>query len=67
VPEQHHELGRPRCRADLHLHIVRRDHGAEIANRVTQRLVIALHRDGGQAQSIPQPVRKAEGAALTSV
>jgi AraC family transcriptional regulator, transcriptional activator FtrA len=52
---------------DLCLHIVRRDHGAEIANRVARRLVIAPHRDGGQAQFIPQPVRKAEGDALTSV
>ncbi len=52
---------------DLCLHIVRRDHGAEIANRVAQRLVIAPHRDGGQAQFIPQPVRKTEGDALSSV
>ncbi len=52
---------------DLCLHIVRRDHGAEIANRIAQRLVIAPHRDGGQAQFIPQPVRKAEGDVLASV
>jgi AraC family transcriptional activator FtrA len=51
---------------DLCLHIVRRDHGAEFANRVAQRLVIAPHRDGGQAQFIPQPVRKAEGDTLSS-
>lgn len=51
---------------DLCLHIVRRDHGAELANRVAQRLVIAPHRDGGQAQFIPQPVRKAEGDTLSS-
>ncbi|MBN8988814.1 MAG: helix-turn-helix domain-containing protein [Rhizobiales bacterium] len=51
---------------DLCLHIVRRDLGAEIANRLAQRLVIAPHRDGGQAQFIPQPVRKAEGDTLTS-
>src|SRR5207253_2349548 len=52
---------------DLCLHIVRRDHGTEIANRVAQRLVIAPHREGGQAQYIPQPVPKAEGDALASV
>ncbi|MFH0298978.1 helix-turn-helix domain-containing protein [Bradyrhizobium sp. 31Argb] len=52
---------------DLCLHIVRRDYGAEIANRVAQRLVIAPHRDGGQAQFIPQPVRKAEGDVLASI
>jgi AraC family transcriptional regulator, transcriptional activator FtrA len=41
---------------DLCLHIVRRDHGAEIANRVARRMVVAPHRDGGQAQFIEQPV-----------
>lgn len=41
---------------DLCLHIVRRDHGTEIANHVARRLVIAPHRDGGQAQFIPRPV-----------
>jgi AraC family transcriptional activator FtrA len=52
---------------DLCLHIVRRDHGAEIANHVARRLVIAPHREGGQAQYIPQPVPKTEGDALASV
>jgi AraC family transcriptional activator FtrA len=45
---------------DLCLHLVRRDHGAEIANRVARRMVIAAHRDGGQAQFIEQPVARAE-------
>ncbi|MDH2384321.1 transcriptional regulator FtrA [Bradyrhizobium sp. CER78] len=52
---------------DLCLHIVRRDYGAQIANQVAQRLVVPPHREGGQAQYIPQPVRKAEGDALASV
>ena len=52
---------------DLCLHIVRRDHGTEVANRVAQRLVIAPHREGGQAQYIPKPVPKTEGDALASV
>ena len=52
---------------DLCLHIVRRDHGTEIANRVARRLVIAPHREGGQAQYIPQPVPKTEGNALASI
>jgi AraC family transcriptional regulator, transcriptional activator FtrA len=43
---------------DLCLHIVRRDHGTKIANDVARRLVIAPHRDGGQAQFIPRPVPK---------
>ncbi|MER5392820.1 helix-turn-helix domain-containing protein [Saccharopolyspora sp. NPDC002686] len=41
---------------DLGLHIVRRDHGAEIANSVSRRLVFAAHRDGGQQQFIERPV-----------
>jgi AraC family transcriptional activator FtrA len=41
---------------DLCLHLVRRDHGAEIANRVARQMVVAAHRDGGQAQFIETPV-----------
>ena len=52
---------------DLCLHIVRRDYGAGIANRVAQRLVVPPHREGGQAQYIPQPVQKTERDPLASV
>jgi AraC family transcriptional regulator, transcriptional activator FtrA len=52
---------------DLCLHIVRQDYGAEVANRVAQRLVVPPHREGGQAQYIPQPVQKVGGDALASV
>jgi AraC family transcriptional regulator, transcriptional activator FtrA len=41
---------------DLCLHIVRRDFGADAANRVARRLVVPPHRDGGQAQYIERPV-----------
>lgn len=41
---------------DLCLHLVRRDHGAQVTNHVARRLVVAPHRDGGQAQFIEQPV-----------
>ncbi|WLW53630.1 GlxA family transcriptional regulator [Streptomyces sp. YU58] len=41
---------------DLGLHVVRRDHGAEIANAVSRRLVFAAHRDGGQRQFVERPV-----------
>ncbi|MCH0558935.1 helix-turn-helix domain-containing protein [Streptomyces sp. MUM 16J] len=40
---------------DLGLHIIRHDHGAEIANAVSRRLVFAAHRDGGQRQFIERP------------
>ncbi len=41
---------------DLCLHLVRRDHGAAVANAVARRTVVPPHRDGGQAQYIPRPV-----------
>ncbi|KAA2253920.1 helix-turn-helix domain-containing protein [Solihabitans fulvus] len=41
---------------DLCLHIVRRDHGSEIANQVARHCVVPPWRDGGQAQFIEQPV-----------
>ncbi|MEW2305235.1 helix-turn-helix domain-containing protein [Streptomyces sp. NPDC006655] len=41
---------------DLGLHIWRRDHGAEMANAVSRRLVFASHRDGGQRQFVERPV-----------
>ncbi len=45
---------------DLCLHIVRQDHGAEVANLLARRLVVPPHRDGGQAQFISQPVPPAD-------
>jgi transcriptional regulator GlxA family with amidase domain len=41
---------------DLCLHVVRSDHGAEVANAIARRMVVAPHRTGGQAQFIEQPV-----------
>jgi transcriptional regulator GlxA family with amidase domain len=41
---------------DLLLHLVRRDHGSGIANRVARRNVVAPWRDGGQSQFIERPV-----------
>jgi transcriptional regulator GlxA family with amidase domain len=41
---------------DLCLHIVRKDHGAEIANRLGRLLVFGPHRAGGQAQFVEQPI-----------
>lgn len=45
---------------DLLLHVVRSDFGPDRANEVARRLVISPHRDGGQAQFIPQPVVRCE-------
>ena len=50
---------------DMLLHLVRRDHGAKVANRVAQRLVIPPHRLGDQAQFVPRPMRVDEAARLS--
>jgi len=41
---------------DLCLHLVRRDHGSEVANGVARRCVVPPWREGGQAQYIQRPV-----------
>src|SRR3954468_16132028 len=51
---------------DLCLHVVRRDHGAEVAARVARRIVVAPHRDGGQAQFVDRPLPEAHGASLAA-
>lgn len=52
---------------DVCLHLVRKDHGTEIANRVARACVVPPWRDGGQAQYIEQPVPEtsANGTAAT--
>lgn len=52
---------------DACLHLVRVDHGAAIANRVARRMVVAPHRDGGQAQFIEQPLSRFEEDPIASV
>ncbi|SSW62638.1 GlxA family transcriptional regulator [Achromobacter agilis] len=47
---------------DCCLHLLRCDHGAEVANRVARRMVVAPHRDGGQAQYIEQPLPGVTGS-----
>jgi transcriptional regulator GlxA family with amidase domain len=51
---------------DLCLHIVRRDHGSSVANRVARRTVVAPWREGGQSQFIePTPDAEGTGTART--
>jgi AraC family transcriptional activator FtrA len=45
---------------DMLLHLVRSDFGAEIANKVAQRLVLPAHRDGGQAQLVARPLPQSQ-------
>ncbi|MDX3382755.1 helix-turn-helix domain-containing protein [Streptomyces niveiscabiei] len=49
---------------DLGLYVVRRDHGAEIANSVSRRLLFAAHRDGGQRQFVERPLPRVPDASL---
>ncbi|MET9856168.1 helix-turn-helix domain-containing protein [Streptomyces sp. NPDC006450] len=51
---------------DLCLHIVRRDHGAAVANDVARRTVVPPHREGGQAQFIERPVPQPQRSATTA-
>ncbi len=37
---------------DLGLEVIRQDYGAEVGNQVARRLVVAPHRQGGQAQFV---------------
>jgi transcriptional regulator GlxA family with amidase domain len=50
---------------DLCLHLIRRDHGSEVANRVARYCVVPPWRDGGQAQYIERhvPLRPGESTA----
>jgi transcriptional regulator GlxA family with amidase domain len=44
---------------DLCLHVVRRDHGAQVASHIARHTVVAPHREGGQAQFIEHPLEAA--------
>ncbi|MGJ9421214.1 GlxA family transcriptional regulator [Aeromicrobium sp. CF3.5] len=46
---------------DACLHIVRRELGSEAASTLARHLVVAPHREGGQAQYISRPVPEPDG------
>ncbi|MCY1138823.1 helix-turn-helix domain-containing protein [Actinoplanes sp. Pm04-4] len=47
---------------DACLHLLRRDHGPEVANATARALVVAPQRAGGQAQYVEQPVPPLDNA-----
>lgn len=51
---------------DLCLHMIRSDHGAEVANTVARGTVVPPHREGGQAQYIEQPIREPADASTAA-
>lgn len=52
---------------DMLLHLVRRDYGARVGNLVAQRLVVAPHRQGGQAQFVSRPMPQHEANRLSQL
>jgi transcriptional regulator GlxA family with amidase domain len=44
---------------DACLHVIRQEHGAAVANEIARHMVVAPHRDGGQAQFVPVLVDEA--------
>ncbi|MES2931971.1 MAG: transcriptional regulator FtrA [Pseudomonadota bacterium] len=52
---------------DMLLHLVRNDYGAKIGNQVAQRLVVAPHREGGQAQFVPRPMAHDDTSRLSKL
>ncbi|MER5932909.1 helix-turn-helix domain-containing protein [Streptomyces sp. NPDC002054] len=51
---------------DLCLHLLRRDHGSTVANRVARLCVVPPWREGGQAQFIERPVPEVSGAGTAA-
>ncbi len=43
------------------MHLIRSDHGADAAARLARVLLVAPHREGGQAQFIEHPVPRRDG------
>ena len=52
---------------DCSVHIVRRDHGTVIANRLARSLVTPPHREGGQAQYIEAPYQERAGQSVSTI
>ena len=46
--------------------MVRADHGADAANAVARRIVVAGHREGGQAQFVERPLPAEPGGGLAA-
>jgi AraC family transcriptional activator FtrA len=52
---------------DMLLHLVRRDHGAQVSNALARRLVAPPHRAGDQVQCARRPVPRAKDTRLARV
>ncbi|MEV8594759.1 helix-turn-helix domain-containing protein [Streptomyces sp. NPDC052012] len=52
---------------DACLHLVRKEQGPEVANKIARRMVVPPHRDGGQAQYIERPLPQPGGDTVAEV
>lgn len=52
---------------DMLLHLIRKDYGAATCNAVARAMVVAPHRDGGQAQFVERAVPLRPDSAFTRV
>ncbi|WP_344460244.1 helix-turn-helix domain-containing protein [Kitasatospora kazusensis] len=52
---------------DACLHLVRKLQGAEVARGIARRMVVAPHREGGQAQFVARPLPVDEGVSLAGL
>jgi transcriptional regulator GlxA family with amidase domain len=51
---------------DLCLHVIRSDHGSEVANHAARRCVVPPWREGGQSQFIERPMPEAAGTSTAA-
>ena len=52
---------------DMMLHLIRTDFGTRVANLVARRLIVAPHREGGQAQFLQKPMASGVPGRLTKL
>ena len=52
---------------DACLYVVRKEQGAKVANQIARRMVVAPHRDGGQAQFVDHPLPAEPASTLAEV
>jgi transcriptional regulator GlxA family with amidase domain len=52
---------------DACLYLIRKEQGAKVANQIARRMVVAPHRDGGQAQFVDRPLPVSPADTLAEV
>ncbi|MGY3203988.1 helix-turn-helix domain-containing protein [Streptomyces sp. TE5632] len=52
---------------DACLHLVRKEQGSAVANRIARRMVVPPHREGGQVQYIERPLPRSGGVTVSEV